>query len=104
MDLFLRRPNDLALFGRRRMVNADLPEFVLNDGESLPVGPIVEDVVEQGRLARAEEAREDRHGNLLASSVGGGHFGSRRTERATLEGSHCRSLDALERQLPAEQH
>lgn len=54
-----------------------IPELVLDDGDLLPVGRR-QDVVQQGRLAAAEEAREhgDRHARVLGgrgSSSSSGH-------------------------------
>ena len=43
------RENDLV-------VHSDLAELVLDDGKSKAVRGVIEDVIEQGRLARAQES------------------------------------------------
>ena len=52
------------------VVDSDLAKLVLDNGEAQAMVGALEDVVEQRRLARAEEAREDGHRDLF---VGRGH-------------------------------
>ena len=59
------------------VVNGDLTELVLDDGDALLVVLVGEDPVEQRGLATAEEARDDGHGELLVRrQFLHGHHGS----------------------------
>jgi hypothetical protein len=62
-DLLLRADDD-------GVVDAGLAEFVFDDGDTL-AGELDEEVVEEGGLARAEEAGEDGHGRGRGSRCAG---------------------------------
>jgi hypothetical protein len=68
----------VRLLGENALVDAHLAELILDDGESQSVMWILEDVVEQGGLARSEETRQDRHRHLLL-----GHLLSSSRRRST---------------------
>ena len=77
----------VGLLGKDALVDADLPELVLDDGEPLPMGLVVQDMVQQGRLARAEKPREYRHRDLARVGAGG-HGGEKVAESCVKKKSY----------------
>ena len=57
------------------LVHAHLAELIFDDGEAQLVVRVVEDVVEQRRLAGAQESGQDRHGDALVLASGDHSFG-----------------------------
>ncbi len=86
-DVFLRAGIDAAAL-QDFAVDADVAEFVDDDGETLALG-VFEDMADQRRLAGAEEAGDDGAGN---AGQGSGHAISLRS----IEGRDARDEAALQ--------
>jgi len=65
-DATIHHLDDLLVdgLGKDLFVNANLSEFILDDGEFHAVGGVIEDVVEQRRFASSEETSEDGDGDF----------------------------------------
>ena len=67
-DAAIHHLNDLliGLLREDPFVHTNVTKLILDDGESLPVVRIVQNVIEERRFPRAKKAREDGHGDFAS--------------------------------------